>query len=174
MRLLDKMRSGSSGRTPVAKARSSYGIDEAAELLRSLPKDNLDLVFTVVKKTLESFNVNVSQIVGDAQKKLDRLEGQKSTFLSEIDAFEKEIAMRKSAIEVLDTQAEETTNIKEHLEELQAVSDLGEIPDYAKKKLPEEATSEADSTDSGEGSPTFFKRREPVRRARTKRVAPVA
>ena len=99
MGLLDKMRSGASARTPVAK--SKYGLDQAAELLRSLPTENFELVITVVKKTLQSFNVDVGQIVIDAKGRLTKIENEIDSCEAEIEKFKKEVEDREETIKAL-------------------------------------------------------------------------
>src|SRR4051794_4868651 len=53
-----------------------FGIDNAIALMRSVPMDqNADLVIKVVRATLESLNVRVSDIVRDAERRQGELEG---------------------------------------------------------------------------------------------------
>src|SRR5207249_10211877 len=54
--------------TPAPKV--AYTIDDAVRLMRSLPVErNADLVVRVVRTTLESLNVHVADIIGDAEQR---------------------------------------------------------------------------------------------------------
>ena len=56
--------------TTASASRNGYGIAEAIQLLRGLPVDqNPDLVVRVVRATLASLNVHLSDIIDDATKK---------------------------------------------------------------------------------------------------------
>ncbi len=50
-------------------AKPTYGIQNAIELMRQLPSDNVPLVVEVVKKTLESLHVDIGSIITDAERK---------------------------------------------------------------------------------------------------------
>ena len=55
---------------PVTTSRGGYGIAEAIQLLRGLPVDqNPDLVVRVVRATLASLNVQLTDIIDDATRK---------------------------------------------------------------------------------------------------------
>src|SRR6266545_6088697 len=62
----------------------NYGIEKAIELMRLLPADNIELVVQVVKKTLESLQIQVPSIIKDASRKQQDIEGR-------IDVLKKEI-----------------------------------------------------------------------------------
>src|SRR5256885_3375165 len=97
--------------------RSNYGIDNAIELMRALPVDqNVELVVAVIKGTLESLKVRVTDIIEDASKKQKRLEERVSDLKKEIADYEKEIDTRKNEIIRLESDHTETTNVKARLE----------------------------------------------------------
>jgi len=101
--------------------RLSYGIDQAIQLMRSLPLDqnngqNTSLVVTVIKTTLESLQVRVPDIIADASRKQADLEKRVENLSKEISDFEKEIAQRKDEIARLEEDHRETTRAKERLE----------------------------------------------------------
>src|SRR5262245_9134872 len=80
----------------VEEERPNYGIDQAIELMRALPGDqNVELVVQVIKTTLESLRVRVSDIIDDASKKQKRLEDRVAVLRAEIAELEKEIQQRK-------------------------------------------------------------------------------
>src|SRR5262245_48099216 len=64
------------GVTPPGSPKQTprYGIDDAIKLMRTLPVDeNVDLVVRVIKRTLESLDVKVPDIVDDAKKRQENL-----------------------------------------------------------------------------------------------------
>ncbi len=94
---------------------SSFGIDKAIELMRTLPADNIELVVQVVKLTLESTKIKIATIIDDATRKQDDIQGRIKVLKGEIAEFEKEIATRKDEISALEADFEETSTVKERL-----------------------------------------------------------
>jgi len=79
--------------------RPSFGIQQAIALMRTLPVDqNVELVVTVIKTTLESLRVKVSDIIEDASRKQKDIESRVANLKQQIVDFEKEIATRKEEI----------------------------------------------------------------------------
>ena len=104
---------------PVDEERPHYTIDQAIELMRALPPasdQNVELVVTIIKTTLESLKVRVGDIIEDASKKQKRLEDRVADLKREIADFEKEIQTRKDEIGRLETDHAETTSVKGKLE----------------------------------------------------------
>lgn len=102
------------------------GIDHAIQLIRSLPTErNVDLVVTVLKTTLESLGIRVTDIVADAVRRQKDLEGRVGQLKSEIGTLEKEIEQRAQEILRLEAAHAETSKVRDYLEteELQLVSD---------------------------------------------------
>jgi len=97
--------------------RPAYGIENAIQLMRALPVDqNVELVVAVIKGTLESLKVRVSDIIDDASRKQKDLEMRVSNLKQQISDFEKEISTRKEEIERLDADHAETSSVKSRLE----------------------------------------------------------
>jgi hypothetical protein len=94
---------------------SSFGIDKAIELMRTLPADNIELVVQVVKLTLESTKIKISTIIDDATRKQDDIQGRIKVLKGEIAEFENEIATRKTEISGLEADFDETSTVKERL-----------------------------------------------------------
>lgn len=94
----------------------SYGINKAIELMRTLPTDNIELVVTVIKHTLESTRIKIGEIIEDATHKQDDIQGRIKILKTEIAEFEAEIATRKEEIGGLEADFAETTQVKEHLQ----------------------------------------------------------
>jgi hypothetical protein len=97
--------------------RPAYGIENAIQLMRALPVDqNVELVVAVIKGTLESLKVKVSDIIDDASKKQKDLEGRIGNLKQAIADFEKEIHQRKEEIARIEADHAETTAVKGRLE----------------------------------------------------------
>src|SRR5262249_45904265 len=93
------------------------GIDNAIELMRALPVDqNVELVVQVIKTTLESLKVRVADIIDDAARRQQDLEGRVEQLKKEIADFDREISARKETIAKLDGQHKQTTQTKQRLE----------------------------------------------------------
>ena len=95
----------------------TYGINQAIQLMRGLPVDqNPELVVIVIKSTLESLKVKVSDIINDADRKTKDLEERVSNLKRAIADFEKEIETRKEEIGRLEADHKETSNVRQRLE----------------------------------------------------------
>ncbi|HEY1587680.1 MAG TPA: hypothetical protein VGH63_18405, partial [Polyangia bacterium] len=94
-----------------------YGIEQAITLMRALPVDqNPALVVAVIKTTLESLKVKVSDIILDAARKQKDLEERVSNLKRAIADFEKEIETRREEIGRLEADHKETTAVRGRLE----------------------------------------------------------
>jgi hypothetical protein len=97
--------------------RPHYGIEQAIALMRLLPVDqNPALVVAVIKGTLESLKVKVSDIIADAARKQKDLEDRVGNLKRAIADFEKEIDTRKEEIARLEADHKETTAVRGRLE----------------------------------------------------------
>lgn len=97
--------------------RPHYGIEQAIQLMRALPVDqNPALVVAVIKTTLESLKVKVSDIIADAARKQKDLEDRVSNLKRAIADFEKEIETRREEIGRLEADHKETTAVRGRLE----------------------------------------------------------
>lgn len=97
------------------RANLNYGIEEAIVLMRDLPTEPIELVVKVVKTTLESIDVKVSDIIQDAKAKEKTIENRISQLSSEIHNYEEKIKNLKDSIHLLEKDQAETTRVKEHL-----------------------------------------------------------
>jgi hypothetical protein len=97
--------------------RPTYGINQAIQLMRTLPADqNPELVVIVIKATLESLKVKVSDIISDADRKTKDLEERVSNLKRAIADFEKEIETRREEIGRLEADHSETSAVRQRLE----------------------------------------------------------
>ncbi|HEY3355473.1 MAG TPA: hypothetical protein VGQ83_19645 [Polyangia bacterium] len=112
----------------VPPVSSGYGIEQAIQLMRSLPSDlqTTDIVVQVIKRTLESAQINVGAIIQDASRKEERIETRIRTLQEEIAMHEKEIATRRSEIERMQTDLEETSKVKERLVMAEQLTNAGQ------------------------------------------------
>ena len=99
-----------------AAVKGIYGIEDAIKLMRSLPRDNNEVVVTVVKKTLESTNIRVQEIVEDANQKESRIRNQHKTLEGEIKELQDQIARRNQQISDLLQDLKETTDVRQRLQ----------------------------------------------------------
>ncbi|TQV84100.1 hypothetical protein FKG94_05395 [Exilibacterium tricleocarpae] len=99
---------------PPAPAR--YGIEDAIALMRKLPKDDNEVVVTVVNKTLESTHIQVADIVQDANAKETRLRDQHKKLETEIKDLQREIERRNRQIAEILADLKETSEVSQRLQ----------------------------------------------------------
>jgi uncharacterized small protein (DUF1192 family) len=94
-------------------ARSqNYGIEDAIELMRKLPNVNSEITITVVRKTLESANIQVEQIISDAERKETQIETRTDELSKEIAELQDRISHLNEEITELTADLKETTKVK--------------------------------------------------------------
>jgi len=102
--------------TTASASRNGYGIAEAIQLLRGLPVDqNPDLVVRVVRATLASLNVHLSDIIDDATKKQKATQERIAAEHTKVADLEKQLADRRKEIAMLEADLKETTTTKDRL-----------------------------------------------------------
>jgi outer membrane murein-binding lipoprotein Lpp len=102
--------------SPKAPAGPDFGIQNAMELMRKLPPDNIPLVVNVVRTTLESLNIDVASIIEDAKEKRAKIAERISGLEGEIAELEEEVAARREEIKALHDDASETKVVQERLQ----------------------------------------------------------
>ena len=109
---------GSRGdRRPSTSAGVAFGITEATQLLRSLPIDqNPELIVRVVRTTLESLDVHLSDIIADATRKEQVTEERFAAVQGQVADLEKQLAGLRQEIGALEFDLKETTDVKERLQ----------------------------------------------------------
>jgi phage shock protein A len=94
-----------------------YGIAEAIQLLRGLPVDqNTELVVRVVRATLASLSVHLSDIIEDATRKQKTVQDKIASEHSKVAELEKQLADHRKEIAALEADLKETTTVKERLQ----------------------------------------------------------
>jgi outer membrane murein-binding lipoprotein Lpp len=102
--------------SPKAPPSPEFGIQNAMELMRKLPPDNVPLVVSVVKTTLESLHIDVESIIDDAKQKRAKIAERISGLESEIAELEEEVAARREEIKALQEDGAETKLVQERLQ----------------------------------------------------------
>jgi hypothetical protein len=101
---------------PAPAKSGHYGIVDVIRLLRSLPVDQHgDLVVRVIRSTLESVNVHVSDLVEDATRHQQKLGERIAGLQSQILDLSKQIDTHRSEVARLEAELAETTSAKERL-----------------------------------------------------------
>jgi hypothetical protein len=102
---------------PSSTGRTTYGIAEAIQLMRTLPVDqNPDLVVRVVRATLASLHVHLPDIIEDASKKQKTISDRITAVHAQIAELEKQLEVHRKEIAALEADMKETTNVKERLQ----------------------------------------------------------
>lgn len=106
--------------TAPAEVPINFGIQSAIELMRGLPIDeDPSLVLRVVRKTLQSMNVSLEEIVKSAVEREGAIASGIESDHAAIEQLQKEIAARRKNIASLEADLEETKSVKERIQEAQ-------------------------------------------------------
>jgi hypothetical protein len=94
-----------------------YGIAEVVRLMRGLPvEQNVELVVRVIKSTLETLSIRVSDIIDDASNKQKAIQERVAMLEGEIGELSRQIETRRHEIGRLQAELKETTTAKERLQ----------------------------------------------------------
>jgi predicted nucleic acid-binding Zn-ribbon protein len=100
-----------------ATPQKRFGIDRAIQLMRSLPTEqNPELVAMVITGTLESLDMNVSDIIEDANARAMELEARIASIKARNSALEKEIELGVDEIVKLEASLAEAMNVKDRIQ----------------------------------------------------------
>jgi len=97
------------------KSKPRYSIEDAIELMRTLPDENDEIVVTVVNKTLESMNIAVTDIIQDAEEKEVRIRDQHKTLEQKVKELQAVIAKRENEMSDMMADLKETMEVKQRL-----------------------------------------------------------
>lgn len=101
---------------PVVPIEHRFGIDDAIQLMRSLPADpNSALVVRVVRVTLSAVNVSVEEIVEDATRKEAHIKESIAGIEARIVELEGQLGALRREIAAHQADLKETTNVRERL-----------------------------------------------------------
>ena len=99
------------------KRHGGYGIDDAIQLMRTLPVNQQpDLVLLVVRNTLASMNVDLRQVIDSGTNKQERLSANLAKVSAAIAELEGEINARRQELARIEADLAETSAVKERLE----------------------------------------------------------
>lgn len=98
-----------------SSSKPEYGIQETIKLLRAMPKGDQDIVLMVVKKTLESMDVRVADIIRDAEIKEKGFNQLLSTLRAEVTDYQSKVKTKQQEIITLEVVLKETTAVKNRL-----------------------------------------------------------
>src|SRR3954464_2960348 len=100
-----------------SKSSGHYGIGDVIRLLRTLPVDqHAELVVRVIRTTLESVNVHVSDLVEDASRQQQKLGDRIATLHGQIQDLSKQIDGHRGEVVRLEAELAETSTAKERLQ----------------------------------------------------------
>ena len=100
----------------VVPVEHRFGIDDAIQLMRSLPADpNMSLVVRVVRVTLGAVHVSVEEIVQDALRKEAQIKDKIGSLEAQISELEKQLANLRREISTHQADLKETVNVRERL-----------------------------------------------------------
>ncbi|NOX43468.1 MAG: hypothetical protein GXP19_07020 [Gammaproteobacteria bacterium] len=132
---------------------AEYGIQDAIELMRQLPNVNTDIVISVVIKTLESANIQVSEIICDAGERETRIENRSVELISKIEQLDIQITELNEEITHLNADFEETTKVKSLLEaSLKQDKPKKEKEPKVSESVVESVGTESDATENKKAS----------------------
>jgi hypothetical protein len=95
----------------------SYGIGDVIRLLRTLPVDqHAELVVRVIRTTLESVNVHVSNLVDDASRQQQKLGDRITALQAQILDLSKQMDTHRGEVSRLEAELAETSSAKERLQ----------------------------------------------------------
>jgi hypothetical protein len=101
---------------PVETVEHRFGIDDAIQLMRSLPTDpNMSLVVRVVRVTLGAVHVSVEEIVQDALRKEASIKENIAAIESQIADLERQLTVLRRDITAQQADLKETANVRERL-----------------------------------------------------------
>ena len=127
---------------PATAVRPTYGIAQANQLMATLPlEENAELVVRVIRKTLESVGVHVSQLVSEATSREADLLAASEKRRATIAELERRIEDEKREIAVLEAALAETARTREWLE-LSEAKKTQARPAFGAPALPPDRDSE--------------------------------
>jgi len=97
---------------PPAAQKIAYGIEDVIRLMRDLPNGQQDAVVSIVQKTLMSMKVDISSILEDAARKIERLNKKNDKLSNEIRELEEAILKRRLEMEQNGRDMQETSDVQ--------------------------------------------------------------
>jgi translation initiation factor IF-2 len=123
--------------------------------MRALPFDeNPELVLRVVRKTLRSTGVSVEEIIAAAQSRESVLSANAEKERAAIQQLEQQIATRRMHIESIESELEETSSVRERLEQaIQGETKIRPFPPEVVRLQAEVAAAKAQALSAADAAP---------------------
>jgi len=104
----------------------TYGIEDVVTLMRGLPGTNPYTTASVVKKTLESANISVSNVVQEGERKVTVVKQKILELEKEMRGLELQAAQRRGELMKVSFELEEMYSVVELLRKVQKVHQFKE------------------------------------------------
>jgi hypothetical protein len=101
-----------------ASKLSAYGIEDVIQLMRDLPDNKKEMVILIVQKTLVSAKIDIKSILDKAAKKIETLQSKNDKLRAEIRDLEEMIIQKKSDVDRLRRDIEETQQVRQSFEQV--------------------------------------------------------
>ncbi|RYZ51358.1 MAG: hypothetical protein EOP07_21445 [Proteobacteria bacterium] len=120
--------------------KSPYTIEDVIRLMRELPDSKKEMVVIIVQKTLLSAKIDISSIIDDAGRKVDKLQRLNDKMVGEIRELEEAIIQKKGEVDRLVRDIEETNGVKQvfevvygrHVKSEQEAAGIASVPEKDK------------------------------------------
>jgi chromosome segregation ATPase len=99
-------------------SKLTYGIEDVIQLMRDLPDSKKEMVILIVQKTLVSAKIDIRNILEKAARKIDNLQGKNDKLRAEIRELEELIIQKKSDVDRLRRDIEETQQVRQSFEQV--------------------------------------------------------
>lgn len=105
--------------SPIPEAsKLTYGIEDVIQLMRDLPDNKKEMVILIVQKTLVSAKIDIKSILEKAAKKIESLQSKNDKLRAEIRELEEMIIQKKSDVDRLRRDIEETQQVRQSFEQV--------------------------------------------------------
>lgn len=99
-------------------SKLTYGIEDVIQLMRDLPDNKKEMVILIVQKTLVSAKIDIKSILEKAARKIESLQSKNDKLRAEIRELEEMIIQKKSDVDRLRRDIEETQQVRQSFEQV--------------------------------------------------------
>ncbi len=99
-------------------SKLTYGIEDVIQLMRDLPDSKKEMVILIVQKTLVSAKIDIKSILEKAARKIESLQSKNDKLRAEIRELEEMIIQKKSDVDRLRRDIEETQQVRQSFEQV--------------------------------------------------------
>lgn len=105
--------------SPIPEAsKLTYGIEDVIQLMRDLPDNKKEMVIQIVQKTLVSAKIDINGILEKAANKIESFQSKNDRLRAEIRELEEMIIQKKSDVDRLRRDIEETQQVRQSFEQV--------------------------------------------------------